>query len=273
MIAPPDHPEARLDAWLDGRLDATERRELEEHLASCARCRDQLAALEAVRSAVRDGLEQPPPPPGLEVRILDRLDREDAERRPPTAAAPRWPAAGRWLPIAAALAVATLLFFLLRGAPEPEPADLVAAATRAHAELGASLPEGLAVADAAAVEARWRAGGVDFPARVLDLGAMGIALAGGDVAALDGRAAARTVYRGDGGWLVCLMFRGAVDALPAADEVRARDGFRFHVFRRDGRTLVFWQEGAVVCALVGEGDSETVLGLAVAKAMAPAPRA
>jgi len=273
MIAPTDHPEARLDAWLDGRLDAAERRELEEHLAACARCRDQLAALEAAREAVREALETPPLPPGLEVRILDRLDREDAERRSAPAAPPRWPAAGRWLPVAAGLAAATLLFWFLRGAPEPRTFDPVAAAAEAHAGLAASLPAGLAAGESAVVEARWRDGGVDFPARVLDLGAMGIALAGGDVTPLDGRAAARTVYRGGAGWLVCLMYRGTIAELPAAEEVREQGGFRFHVYRRDGRTLVFWQEGEVVCALVGTGDPEEVVGLAFAKAMAPAPRA
>lgn len=272
MITASDHPEARLDAWLDGRLDEAERRELEAHLATCARCRDRLAALEAVRDAVRDALPEPPMPLTLEAKILDRLDREDAERRSPVPL--RRPALAHWLPLAAVLAAGALLLWYLRPAPPAAvPADLVAAAAAAHPAAGVALPASLASDAAATVEGRWRAGSIDFPARVLDLGAMGVTLAGGDAARLGDRAAARSVYRADAGWLVCWMFRGSIAELPPTDDVRAHGDFVFHVYRRDGRTLVFWQEGEIVCALVGEGDPEGVVALAFAKAMAPPARA
>ncbi len=276
MTVRDDHPEQNLDAWLDGRLEGAERSELEAHLAECARCRDQLAALEEARTALRAALPDEAPPAGLDWKIRALLDVEDEraealEAAPPPAA--RWPPAGRWLPLAAALAAMTLAFFLLRGSPAPPPGDLVAAAAASHASLAPALPAALAAADAATIEARWRSRGIDFPARVLDLGAMGLTLAGGDVIPIAGHAAARTVYRGDAGWLVCLMYRGTVVDLPPADERRERGGFVFHVFQREGRTLVFWQEGEVACALVGAGDPESVIALALAKAMAPPTRA
>lgn len=281
MTVPNQHPELLLDAWLDGRLDAAERTALEAHLAGCARCRDQLAALEETRAALRATLDDEAPPPGLEWKIRALLDVEDVRAESPAPGAPtatRWPGAGRWLPIAAALAAVTLAALLLRARPEPAPtlvrplADPVQAAAAAHAELAATLPADLAAENAATVEERWRASGIGFPARVLDLDAMGIELAGGDATTLSGRASARTVYRTDSGWLTCWMYLGTVTELPAADELRERGGFVFHVYRRDGRTLVFWQEGEVVCALVGTGDAESVIALAFAKAMAPPAR-
>jgi len=49
--------------------------------------------------------------------------------------------------------------------------------------------------------------------------------------------------------------------------VRDNSGFRFHIFQEDNLTLVFWQEGAIVCVLVSRLPREEVIKLAFAKAM------
>jgi hypothetical protein len=41
----------------------------------------------------------------------------------------------------------------------------------------------------------------------------------------------------------------------------------FHVFRDRELTLVFWQEGEIVCVLTGAGDRETVVQFASARAV------
>lgn len=57
--------EDRLEALLDGALDAAERRRCDEHLAACAGCRELVAPLLAPRAAE-------PPPPGLLTGVMAR---------------------------------------------------------------------------------------------------------------------------------------------------------------------------------------------------------
>jgi len=304
MRADDTHVDDRLDDWLDGRLDGRGRREVEDHLVACAACRGLRDGLVASRAALRSALADVEPPADLAARIDAALDREEghvraADRRPaalepgtvppssapgksppsPPASAPRAqeppPRGGRRvarvvLPLAAALALAVLGLWQLAG-PPARAGGPVEAAFEQYASLAESapLPAGLAVADAGELERRWRRAELDFPVRVLDLSAMGIALAGGDDTRLAGAPAARALYRGDGSLVACWMFRGEEEALPPPDEVRAHGGFEFRVYRRGGATLVVWREGEVLCALAGAGDPERVVSLAFAKAMAP----
>jgi anti-sigma factor RsiW len=53
-------------------LDEREREEYEAHLATCERCRDELAQLTEAASALAWAVESPPPPPELRTRILAR---------------------------------------------------------------------------------------------------------------------------------------------------------------------------------------------------------
>jgi anti-sigma factor RsiW len=263
----------RLDAWIDGRLEAAERRVAEEHLAGCERCRRLRDALLAGRDALRDAFADEPAPAGLADRLRLALDREDeASRVGSSAPATRW----RWRslapPLAASLAliaVGITAIWLRSGARSGEgPVD--GAFADYQALRGVPLPLEVRARDAAEVEERWRQGGITFPSRVLDLGAMGIEVAGGDATRLGGRLAARSVYRGDGGLFLCWMFEGSVAALPPPAERRRNGSFEFLVYRRGATTVVFWQEGSVACALAGEGDPEAIIALAFAKAMAPA---
>ena len=304
------HPDELLDAWLDGRLEADERRGVDEHLADCERCRTQLEVLRATVAAVRTGLPPAPAPAGLAHRIRAALDAEDAAAQEPDAGSARAEAepatvtampgpearrpASRWRWAAAAaavVAVAVIAYWLAPGThrpppprtepsprvepgPSSRPADLLGAVAASYAELDrGQLPAAFATTDPATVEKRWQQASLAFPARVLDLGAMGIHLAGGGATTLAGWPAAVTAYRGsDAGLLVCWMLEATVADLPAGAEIHRKNGFEFHVYQRGARTLVFWEEGEVLCALAGTGDPQTVLGLAVAKAMAPAAR-
>ena len=57
-------------------LDADEERAYEEHLATCERCRDELAELQPAASALAFGVEAADPPSGLRERILERAAAE-----------------------------------------------------------------------------------------------------------------------------------------------------------------------------------------------------
>jgi hypothetical protein len=63
------------------------------------------------------------------------------------------------------------------------------------------------------------------------------------------------------------MYEGRFAELPPADEVRRHDGMTFQVYRAGRLTLVFWQEGDMVCVLASDAESEEVIQLAYAKAV------
>ena len=297
MNVPHEHVDERLDEWLDGRLEVSLAESVEAHLAECERCRRLASALRATRDLVRAAVPDEPLPDGLRGRIetaLDELDREadhasDRERTTRLARGSRrsrrdhrgtW----RWLAAAATVTLAVGVTWLAtRQAPTlPDPVpvppaapfdtvpfDMIQAIHRASTAVqGPELPSSVAAASAKVIEDRWRDAGIDFPVRVLDLAAMGVDVVGGDAAAVAGRRMARSIYRSADDVLVCWMFRARLAVLPEPSEVREHGGFRFQLYRRGGETLVFWQEGEVVCGLVGSGDPESVIALAFAKAMA-----
>ena len=127
------------------------------------------------------------------------------------------------------------------------------------------------------MEAYFARNGIAFQTRVFDLGMMNYRLAGGRVNHLDGRLSALFAYSGPGGQkLVCQMYEGKISELPPTDDVRQHNGITFYVHRSERRTIVFWQEGDVVCVLVSDVPPEDVVQLAFAKAVrverAPARR-
>ena len=120
----------------------------------------------------------------------------------------------------------------------------------------------------AALEAFFVDRGIGFETRVFDLGMMGFDIAGGRVEALAGRTAALFAYRGPGGVLmVCRMYLGTLEELPEPSRMLEHDGVVFRVYERDGRTLVFWEEGEVVCVLASDAPAQDVIALSFAKAV------
>ena len=77
----------RLSAYLDGELAPADAAALERHLAECAECRDELAALREVRTLLR-ALPQPPLPRSF---VLPPTTAPRAVRQP----SPEWPVPGR----------------------------------------------------------------------------------------------------------------------------------------------------------------------------------
>jgi len=65
---------------LDGELAGEEKRRLEEHLAVCARCGDELKALEEVGFLLSE-VPLSSPQPGFTARVMARLAQREARRR------------------------------------------------------------------------------------------------------------------------------------------------------------------------------------------------
>ena len=256
----PMHYAEELQDLLDGRLAEAQRAEVEAHLANCARCRREVAALEWSKRELSAVWETEGAPADLHLRLRAALDAEDRRSRPVTWRRRAW--------IGTALGAAAAAVLLVRARLAVPLPDRVADDFRAFADG----TERLAIqsADPKAVEAYFAANGTAFPTRVLDLAMMRYQVVGGRVHRLDGRVSALFAYRGPGDVpLVCQMYEGEMSELPATADVRENNGIPFRIYESGNVTLVFWPEGEVMCVLASTIPRDEVVQLAFAKAMKP----
>jgi anti-sigma factor RsiW len=260
------HFEEEIQELLDGRIAPAERIRLEEHLAACAGCRQTRVDLERARKALRAGVSTANVPGDVVAAVAAALDREDRRLLPAESPTPaRRPSrAGRlaYALLAAAAVVAAALWLLV-------PPSLPDAVARDYARYRSGrLPLKLETDDVQRMEGFFSAHGITFRTRVFDLGMMGYRLVGGRVESLARRPSALFAYRGPADKiLVCQMYEGSARELPPGGQRLRHGDITFHVYRRDEKTLVFWEEGAVVCVLTGDFDPKEILELAFAKAM------
>ena len=274
MPTPPRHFSEELDALLDGRLDAAQRAEVETHLTTCEDCRRVFDTLRWTKQFAATRFAAPEAPADLQAKILRSLRADTVADVVPTKSIVPLPAPTQraWnlrhtLALAATLVLAALLAGVLYFARPALPSQVAQDFRAYHSK---KLPLNLETADLKQMEEYFAANGVPFTARVFDLGMMQYQLVGGGVHQLDRRTSALFVYRGPAGEeLLCQMFPGQVAKLPAGAERRVNKGIEFFIYRKDGTTTVFWQEGTIVCALASDIASENVVQLAFAKAMIP----
>lgn len=260
------HPGDELQLLLDGRLPAAVQQEVEAHLAACERCRRELDLLRRAKATLRESLPNLEVPPALFDRVNAAITAETAEpgaSRPPAALAPTSPR--RRVLIRLALAAGLLLAAVLA---LPDGQDPIAAAAEDFAGYRAGrLALELETNDPPELERFFADAELPFPTRVFDFGMMGYRLTGGRVHRFAGRPSALFAYESDDGRrLVCQMYQGRLSDLPAGAEEREQEGIRFRIYRAGDVTLVFWQEGEVVCVLIADGDPEAAIQLAYAKA-------
>lgn len=86
-------------------LDESERREFEEHLASCEQCSDELEGLSDAAAALAYVAEGPAPPAALRERLLDRVHEERAPNVVPLRRRFALPAVASFAVVAAAAAI------------------------------------------------------------------------------------------------------------------------------------------------------------------------
>ncbi len=270
MAEHPLHPTDALQDAVDGRLDAAARAALDLHLAVCPACRLELDALSWVKRQVRDhARDAAPVPADLQTTILRALDAEDRGTAEVRSLQPsdRRGAPGRWWigALAAAAAVVALAWLGTRPSDVATPI-LVAEDFRAYASGRLALD--LRTAVPAELEARFQTAALPFPTRVFDFGMMDYRLTGGGVHQVTGRSSAMFAYDGPGALrLLCQMYVATLEDLPSPAERRNNDGIEFLVYRDGDVTIVFWQEGSIVCVLAANGDAEAAIRLAFAKAV------
>jgi anti-sigma factor RsiW len=251
------HYQDELQDLLDRRLDLEQEKQVRSHLDGCPECRREFEALAWVKG-LSGSAGHAEPPAGLEDSIRGALDTEERRQRSSRRAFLA-AAAGILLSVGGAV-------WLIRRRSGGGIPGAVARDYRLFRSGG--LPLEIQTASGAEVETFFRERGVAFRTRVLDLAMMSYRIQGGAVHRIDGEPSALFAYRGEGGkLLVCQMYPGRLEHLPGAEEVRTHRGFRFQIYRADSVTLVFWQEGEVVCVLAGDFGREEVIALALEKAM------
>lgn len=128
MIDERDHLLDELAAYAVGSLEASDRAEVEAHLASCEDCTARLAEYRAVAGVLPFGLDPVAPPPEAWMRIVAAT----RARRPRSS---RWLAALKWPAIAALFALVVFWNLALerelsRRSPGPAPGPEVEALSR-----------------------------------------------------------------------------------------------------------------------------------------------
>jgi anti-sigma factor RsiW len=178
--------ELRVQAYLDGELDALDATSVEAHLENCAACQAQCEAHGDLKSALA-GAEYHRASPMLRARIAKSLDSEKKTH-------PRF-LAGFWAGLSSgaggmALAACLALYFVTRA-----PAGLTDALVTAHMD---AMDRGklfmVASSDHHTVKP-WFAGHADVSPPVTDFKTQGFTLVGGRSDRIVGQRAAVTIYR------------------------------------------------------------------------------
>lgn len=268
------HPSEALQELVDDRLDAEARVAVEEHLAACDTCRRSVEALRWTKRTTARAFASATAPAFLERRVLDALDAEDRSRiRSGAVMPPRpgsistlWGGLLRPIPAIAAIGLIALIVVLSLW---PRSPDFPSSVAKDYGDYRQGLLTlDLSTDSPQALESHFVERNVAFRTRVLDLGMMQYQLVGGRVHRLGRHPSVLFVYKGPKGQvLVCQMYEGRLLDLPPATDIREHGGLVFRVYERLGRTLVFWEEGQVVCVLTSDIPTDEVVQLAFAKAM------
>lgn len=253
-----EHPADDLHRLLDGQLDAARVAEVETHVAGCPMCQRELEAIRSVKAVLRRHVPMVPVPDAVTARVRAAIDGTVPSRR-------RFPMRVRVATAAVLALAAVLVLAIVRpGFRSPDVVHTVAADYSAFRSGTMALQR--QTADAPELEQFFRERQVPFPTPVFEFGAMQYSLAGGTVRE-NGAVRAMFAYEGpDGDRMICEMYEGVTGDLPAGADVREYGGKQFHIYRIEDLTLVFWQDGAVVCVLVMDGDPEQAVFFARVKA-------
>ena len=227
--------ETLLHPYLDGELDADQRRGVEEHLKGCPSCTRQLATFRAIHQALQSADYRYQASDTLKQRLHRELEKAAARE-----ARPKWP---RW---AAAAAVAVLAaglawVFVPHGGGDADDAMVDAAVDQQQDAFKDQHLTDIPSADAKAVQS-WFSGKLAFVPPVPDLTSQGYTLVGGRLDRVkDEPAAALTYKRGDD--LVTVFVCPAIHGDKSMD-----------TDSDDGYQVVYWSKGTLSFWVVSKLD-------------------
>ncbi|MGA3074409.1 MAG: anti-sigma factor [Bryobacteraceae bacterium] len=180
-----------LESYLDDELDAAQRVQVAEHLASCSSCAGVHAQLLELRAGIRAHAPYYRAPAGLRERI--QVSVRQADRRADRPATGFW----RWMAIAAAILLAVSAAWNIALFPSRSSrVDLIARdvlSSHVRSLMGAHLLD-VPSSDQHTVKP-WFNGKLDFSPDVRDFAAQGFPLIGGRIDYVSGRTVAALVYQ------------------------------------------------------------------------------
>jgi len=241
----------RVQAHVDGELDAISSLNIEQHMRQCGECGDLHQALVRTRAILKQRLGNERASPSLRTRVLASLDKEDASPSAMSTGKARrsWRDPAFWwgsLAGAAAAAAAAAVAVVIVSLPMANPT--VDAVLAAHVQSLASAHLIEVVSTDRHTVKPWFAGRVEVSPVVADFGSRGYALIGGRVDVLMHQRAAVTVYRHGAHVINVFCWRAPAGPLP-------RD------VTRVGYHLVFWKVGDLAYAAASDTGWDELVGL------------
>lgn len=222
--------ETLLHPYLDGELDADQRRGVDEHLKDCADCQRQLETFRAIHKALQSADYRYKASDTLKARLHNELEKAAARE-----ARPQWT---RWAAAAAVAVLATGLgwVFIPHGgtapAEEADDAMVDSAVGQQQDALKDQHLTDIASADTKAVQS-WFSGKLAYAPPVPDLSSRGYTLVGARLDKVKDEPAAALTYRhGDDvvTVFVCAAQHGDKDLDTDSD---------------DGYQVVYWTKGSL----------------------------
>ncbi len=232
------HDPLRLQALVDGELDAIHAAEVEAWIAACADCAAGYDRLTALHQVLSDEALRVTAPERLHRRLALSLAAAagPSPASPPPAALVRRPRPWAWMGGGAGLAVAACFsLFMVAGVMRQESAltrDLVASHVRS---LQVAHLTDVQTSDQHVVKP-WFNGKLDFSPPVIELKDQGFPLVGGRLDYVDGHTVAAIVYRR--GRHIINLFVWPDGDLSAPPRVQAGGGYGLRHWRAGG--MSFW---------------------------------
>jgi anti-sigma factor RsiW len=237
----------RLNAALDGELDAASSLELEREMAANPALAAEYRRLEALRASIARLVQRETAPKALADRIA-ALGAPTARAAPSPVRRPVWSGA-RVLALAASVAAVGFatgagLTSLRQSATPGAAAGLVSDFARASI---AGQPYDVASSDRHTVKP-WLAGRTTVSAAIVDLASQGFPLAGGRVAVVDRIPAPTLVYRHNEHVVAVTELPPGAEGAPADGAIQTIDGY--HVAR--------WSDASLAYVAVSDMDEQTL---------------
>ncbi len=192
-----DEAESLLDGYVDRELDLVKSLEIESHLRTCPACARIRENHLALRSRLRSGSLYFAAPEGLHQRIHGALVERHSREGGRTRSQFPWWWSGRWLAIAASLAVIAVAIWRVRPTYGPGPVEDSIAREVVSSHIRSLMPNHLTdvpSSDQHTVKP-WFNGRLDFSPTVKDLAADGFPLVGGRLDYVNRRPVAALVYQ------------------------------------------------------------------------------
>jgi anti-sigma factor (TIGR02949 family) len=219
-----------LNAYVDGELDANDRREVAEHLSTCAACSAEYKALGDARKRVKEGLVRYKAPDVLKARIRASVEQINRPMLVPTPRTRSW---WRTAVAGGAIAVASSLATFAVTRPSASDASIANEIVTSHIR---SLMPGHLIDVASSDQHNvkpWFNGRVNLSPTVPDLSSQNFKLLGGRLDYVDGRAVPVVVYQRRQ-HLINVYSWPASDASTSAPKTSTVNGYHLVEWRRGG---------------------------------------